>query len=310
MPSSRSGIRTTPPFRGTTEVAVNPWLLAARPPTLWAAVAPVLIGSALAQRNGVFRWDAFFATLAAALLIQIGVNYANDYSDGIRGTDGTDRIGPQRAVASGLISPQQMKIGMSAVFGTAALLGIYLATIAGPWIIVIGVTSILAALGYTGGPVPYGYRGLGEVFVFVFFGLVATVGTRFVYDRSAPLDAWIGGVVMGLLATAILVANNIRDIETDAVAGKRTLAVILGRDRTEILFSSVIIGAFLVTVVAAIVGAVPPWTALVLAAVPLAVPIVRAIVSQVSGPALIAALKGTARLQLAVGVLFAVGVLL
>ncbi len=289
---------------------VRPWILAARPPTLWAAVAPVLVGTALAIDGGAFRADAFIATLAAAILIQIGVNYANDYSDGIRGTDSGPRIGPQRAVASGLVTPRAMKIGIVVVFGVAALLGLFLAAIAGPVIIVIGVVSIIAALGYTGGPVPYGYRGLGEVFVFVFFGLVATVGTRYVFDRSAPVDAWIGGVVMGLLATAILVANNIRDIDTDAAAGKRTLAVMLGRARTETLFAVAVAAAFAVTVAAAAGGIVPPWTTLVLVAVPLAVPLVRAVGSHVEGPPLIAALKGTARLQLVVGVLFAVGAVL
>ncbi len=287
-----------------------PWILAARPPTLWAAVAPVLIGSALAHRDAVFRWDAFVATLAGAVLIQIGVNYANDYSDGVRGTDSPQRIGPQRAVASQLVTPRQMRRAIAAVFGLAAAVGLYLAWIAGPLIIVIGVLSIAAALGYTGGPVPYGYRGLGEVFVFVFFGLVATVGTRFVYDRTFPLDAWIGGVVMGLLATAILVANNIRDIETDEVAGKRTLAVKLGRRRTEALFAAAVYGAFAVVGLAAALGWIPPWSAVALLALPLAIPIVRTIVAHHEGPALIAALKGTARLQLLVGSLVAVGALL
>ena len=285
-------------------------MLAARPPTLWAAVAPVLIGTSLAIRDDVFRWDGFVVTLAAALLIQVGVNYANDYSDGVRGTDSADRIGPPRAVASGLVTPGQMKRAIFAVFGLAAVLGLYLAAIAGPVIIVIGVASIVAAVGYTGGPVPYGYRGLGELFVFVFFGLVATVGTRYVFDRTAPLDAWVGGVVMGLLATAILVANNIRDIETDAAAGKRTLAVKLGRRRTQALFVATVAGAFVVTIVAVLSRAIPPGTALVLGAVPAAVPIVRTIGARVEGPPLIRALKGTARLQLIVGVLFAVGVLL
>ncbi len=287
----------------------NPWVLAARPPTLWAAVAPVLIGSALAHRDGAFRWDALAATLAAAVLIQIGVNYANDYSDGVRGTDSPDRIGPQRAVAAQLVTPQQMKRAIGIVFATAAVLGVYLATIAGPVIIVIGVASIAAAFGYTGGPVPYGYRGFGEVFVFVFFGLVATVGSRFVYDRSAPLDAWMGGVVMGLLASAILIANNIRDIDTDTTAGKRTLAVMLGRARTRTLFAATVYGAFAVVAVAALASAIPPWSALSLLALPLAVPVVRAVSTHVAGPELIAALKGTARLQLLVGALFAAGAL-
>ncbi|HSF87534.1 MAG TPA: 1,4-dihydroxy-2-naphthoate polyprenyltransferase [Acidimicrobiia bacterium] len=287
----------------------RPWILAARPPTLWAAVAPVLIGSALAHRDGVFRWDAFVVTGLAAVLIQIGVNYANDYSDGVRGTDSPDRIGPQRAVASKLVTPQQMRAGIGIVFGLAALLGLYLATIAGPVIIVIGAVSIVAALGYTGGPIPYGYRGLGEVFVFVFFGLVATVGTRFVFDRTAPLDAWVGGVAMGLLATAILIANNIRDLDTDAAAGKRTLAVKLGRDRTRTLFAAVVYGAFGVVALSAALQWTPPWTTLALAALPLGIRLATAIRRAVAGPELIAALKGTARLQLLVGVLFAAGAL-
>jgi 1,4-dihydroxy-2-naphthoate octaprenyltransferase len=291
-------------------VDVRTWLLAARPPTLWAAVAPVLVGSALAVDDGAFRWDAFIATLAAAVLIQVGVNYANDYSDGVRGTDGEDRIGPRRAVASGMATPRQMRRAIGLVFGVAALLGLYLATIAGPVIIVIGVLSIIAALGYTGGPAPYGYRGLGEVFVFVFFGLVATVGTRFVYDRTAPADAWVGGVVMGLLATAILVANNIRDIETDRRAGKRTLAVMLGRPRSQRLFVAIVAAAFVVPLAAIAADVLPPWCALVLVAVPLAVPVVRTIASEVGGPQLIEALKGTARLQLAMGLLLAGGILL
>ncbi len=289
--------------------ALRPWILAARPPTLWAAIAPVVVGSALAHRAGAFRWLPFVAILAAAILIQIGVNYANDYSDAARGADTEERIGPQRAVASGLITPGQMRIGIAAVFGAAVLIGVYLAWLAGPLIIVIGVLSIVAALGYTGGPVPYGYRGYGEVFVFVFFGLVATAGTRFVYDQVVGLDAWIGGIVMGCLATAILVANNIRDIATDTAAGKRTLAVKLGRTRTQTLFSIIVLAAFAVVAVAAVARWIPPWSALALLALPLAIPVVRAVASAVEGPPLIAALKGTARLQLAVGILFAIGAL-
>ncbi len=311
MRSWRNEPRTTHAFRGTSEPmsSLRPWVMAARPPTLWAAVAPVLIGSALAHRAGVFRWLPFVAILVAAVLIQIGVNYANDYSDAVRGADTEHRIGPQRAVASGLITPRQMRIGIAAVFGAAVLIGGYLASIAGPVIVVIGVLSIVAALGYTGGPVPYGYRGYGEVFVFVFFGLVATAGTRYVYDQTVGLDAWIGGIVMGCLATAILVANNIRDLATDRAAGKRTLAVKLGRTRTRMLFAVVVLAAFVLVAVAAVAGWVPPWSALALLALPLAIPVVRIVASAVEGPPLIAALKGTARLQLAVGVLFAIGAL-
>ncbi len=285
-------------------------MLAARPPTLWAAIAPVLVGSGLAHDDGVFRWNAFVAILAAAVAIQIGVNFANDYSDARRGADTSARIGPTRAVASGLVTPQRMRLGIVTAFGVAVAIGIYLASIAGPVIIAIGVASIVAALGYTGGPAPYGYRGLGEVFVFVFFGLVATVGTRFVYEQTTPLDAWIGGVVMGCLATAILVANNIRDIATDAAVGKRTLAVRLGRDRTRLLFSALVLGAFGVVAVAAPAGWIPAWSALALLAFPLGIMVVRTVGTVADGPGLIGALKGTARLQLAVAALFGLGALL
>jgi len=284
--------------------------MAARPPTLWASVAPVIVGSALAIRDQSFRIVPFLAVLAAALLIQIGVNYANDYSDAARGADTERRIGPQRAVASGLITPKQMRIGIGVVFGAAVLIGLYLTWLAGPLVVVIGVLSIAAALGYTGGPVPYGYRGLGEVFVFVFFGLVATAGTRYVYDQTVGLDAWIGGIVMGCLATAILVANNIRDIATDTAAGKRTLAVKLGRRRSRTLFAWVVWAAFAVVAVAAAAGWVPPWSALALLGLPPALSVVRAVGRTVDGPPLIAALAATARIQLAVGVLFAIGALL
>ena len=194
---------------------MNPWVLAARPATLPAGVAAVVVGSALAGADGVFRWDAFLVTLFAAIAIQIGVNYANDLADAQKGADTAARIGPTRAVAAGLLTPGQMKRGIVTMFGLAAVAGCYLVWLAGWVILAIGIVSIIAALGYTNGPVPYGYYGLGELFVFVFFGLVATAGTRYVYDRTAPADAWLSGVSMGLLAAAILVANNVRDIETD-----------------------------------------------------------------------------------------------
>jgi len=206
----------------------NPWILAARPATLPAAAAPVVVASALAASAGVFRLDGFLVTLFAALMIQVGVNYANDLADAEHGADTGARIGPTRAVAAGLLSPAAMRRGTAAAFGAAALAGTYLVWLGGWVILVIGVLSILAALAYTAGPFPYGYHGLGEVFVFLFFGLAATAGTYWVYDRSAPAPVWWAGVVMGLLAAAILVANNVRDLETDRAAGKRTLAVLLG----------------------------------------------------------------------------------
>ncbi len=284
-------------------------MVAVRPATLWAAVAPVLVGSALAVRRGVFRWDAFVVILAAAILIQIGVNFANDLSDAVRGADPPERIGPPRAVATGLITPQEMKRALVAAFGLAALLGVYLIVLAGWVIAVVGVLSIAAALAYTGGPFPYGYHALGELFVFVFFGLVATVGTRYVYDQTAPLDAWLGGIAMGGLATAILLANNIRDIDTDAAAGKTTLAVRLGRKTSRTLFTAVIVATFVVTAVAAAARWTPPGSAAAVLSAPLAVPVVRTVQRAVAGPELITALKSTARLQIVFAILFAVGCL-
>ena len=219
---------------------MNPWVLAARPATLPAGVAAVVVGSALAGADGVFRWDAFLVTLFAAIAIQVGVNYANDLADAEKGADTAARIGPTRAVASGLLTAGQMKRGIAVSFGLAAMAGVYLIWLAGWVILAVGIVSIIAALGYTNGPIPYGYYGLGEVFVFVFFGLVATVGTRYVFDRTAPADAWLSGVSMGFLAAAILVANNVRDIETDRTAGKRTLAVMLGRQAARWMYAALV----------------------------------------------------------------------
>jgi 1,4-dihydroxy-2-naphthoate octaprenyltransferase len=286
------------------------WILAARPPTLWAAVAPVLVGAATAAADDVFDWPAFLATTAAALAIQVGVNFANDVADASTGADTETRIGPQRAVASGLITPREMWWGIGAAFGTAALIGLYLISRGGPLVLIIGVVSVIAALGYTNGPVPYGYRGLGELFVFVFFGLVATVGTRWVFDRTAPSAVWIGGVVMGLLATAILVANNVRDIDTDREAGKRTLAVMAGRTFGRWLYAFTTVGAVAIAVIAAIAGVSPALALVVLIAVLPALSLTRTIFTEISGPPLIGVLKGTARLQLAVATLLAIGIVI
>ncbi len=284
------------------------WVLAARPATLWAAVAPVLVGTALAERADAFRWDAFVVTLIAALLIQIGVNFANDVADGTRGTD-EHRIGPTRAVAAGLITPRQMWAGIAWAFGLAAAAGLYLIYLGGVWILVIGITSIVAALGYTNGPIPYGYYGLGELFVFVFFGLVATAGTRYVFDRSIESGVWPGGISMGLLASAILLANNVRDIETDQAAGKRTLAVMVGRPAGVGLYALCVIGALLVPAVGVVFDWLPPGALLTLVALPISLRLVRKLHLERSGPALIGVLKWTARLQLITGVLLAAGIL-
>lgn len=287
---------------------VHPWILAARPRTLPAAVGPVVVGGSLALADGVFRLDAFVAAFIGAVAIQIAANFANDASDAARGADTPDRIGPTRVVASGILPARSVWIATWICFGIAALAGVWLIVIAGWVVAVIGIASIVATLGYVGGPIPYGYRGLGEIFVFVFFGLVATVGSRFVHDRSAPLDAWILAIPLGLLITAILVANNLRDIETDAATGKRTLAVMLGRGRTVGLYRSLVVGAFAVIGLAAATGLIPVGSLFALLAVGLAVRPMRTVATATDGPTLIGVLAATARLQLVVAVLLAVGV--
>lgn len=284
------------------------WIGAARPRTLPAAVAPVLVGSGLAAGDGSFRLDAFVAALIGAVAIQVAANFANDASDAERGADTGDRIGPQRMVATGVIDSGRMWTAVVIALAVAAAMGVWLVAIAGLWIVVIGLVSILAMLTYVGGPLPYGYRGLGEVMVFVFFGLVATVGTRFAHGRGVGADDWLAGVVMGALAAGILVANNLRDLATDAAAGKRTLAVMLGAARTRVLYAAVVLGPFALVVGAAAAGVLPPPSLVAVIAAPLAVRLVVS-VHRAAGPAdLIPVLGATARLQLAVGVLLAISV--
>jgi 1,4-dihydroxy-2-naphthoate octaprenyltransferase len=278
------------------------WVDAARPRTLPAAVAPVLVGSGLAAHDGVYRNDSFVLALLGALAIQIAANFANDVSDAGRGADTADRVGPTRMVATGRISPRAMWTGTALAVAVAAAAGVGLTLIAGWPIVVIGVASILAMLTYVGGPIPYGYRALGEVFVFVFFGLVATVGTRFAHGGSAPgADAWVLGAVMGALAAAILVANNIRDIPTDERVGKRTLAVVLGRDAMRRFYAWLLYGSFAVIVVASAIRLTPVLTGLAIVWLPFAVrPI--SVVKTVDDPVrLIRVLGATARLQLLIG---------
>ncbi len=205
------------------------WLEATRPRTLPAAIAPVMVGTALAWRAGEAKWGAAASCLGFALLIQIGTNFANDYYDYLKGADTTERVGPRRAVASGLISPGAMRRAMVAVFGAAFLLGLTLLAYGGWPLLVVGVASIVCGIAYTGGPYPLAYHGLGDLFVFLFFGLVATGATAFVQTGELGAAAWVAGAAMGALAANILVANNYRDVETDAKAGKRTLLVRWGR---------------------------------------------------------------------------------
>ncbi|MFZ0492432.1 MAG: 1,4-dihydroxy-2-naphthoate polyprenyltransferase [Acidimicrobiia bacterium] len=292
------------------EARFGAWYLASRPHTLPAALAPVAVAAGLAIKDGVFRWGPFLTAAIGALAIQVAANFTNDLSDARKGADNEDRIGPPRAVASGLLSERAMTVATIVAFLVASAAGLYLVTQAGWIIVIVGVASIFATLGYVGGPKPYGYRGLGEVFVFVFFGLVATVVSRFVFDRSAPADAWLLAIPMGFLVTAILVANNVRDIDTDRAAGKRTLAVILGRERTRVFFDVLVWGAFILVVAFVVGGWTPPLSLLTLLAAPLAVPITKAIRTATDGPSLIVALKGIARLDLIFGLLLALGVAL
>lgn len=299
-------------FPGTTDLVsrLQAWKTAARIHTLPAAVVPVLVGSALAYGEGVFRWDAFLWAMLGALAIQVAANFANDASDAVRGADTADRLGPPRMVALGMIGAREMWFATWAAITVATVAGIFLTVIAGWLILLIGGSSLIAMLGYVGGPAPYGYRGLGEVFVFVFFGLVATVGARYVHDMTAPLASWLLALPIGMLVTAILVANNYRDIETDRLAGKRTLAVIMGRERTRVLFGCLVYGAFLAIAGFAAVGWTPLTTMFAVFLLPLAAIPVRILYARTDGPALIRALKGTARLHLWVGISLAAAVAL
>lgn len=277
------------------------WKTAARPHTLPAAIVPVIVGSALAYGERVFRWDAFLWALLGALSIQVAANFANDASDARRGVDTDERLGPPRMVARGLITSRQMWGATWVAIAVAAVAGVFLTLIAGWIILIIGVSSIIAMLGYVGGPAPYGYRGFGEIVVFVFFGLVATVGSRYVHDQTAPLAAWMLAIPIGMLATAILVANNYRDIDTDEATGKRTLAVVAGRARTRTLFATLVYGAFVALAIFGTVGWTPVSTLFTAFLLPLAVIPVRILYARTDGPALIRALKATARLHLWVG---------
>jgi 1,4-dihydroxy-2-naphthoate octaprenyltransferase len=292
--------------------AVRIWLMAARPRTLPAAVAPVLVGTALAATEGTFHALVFVAAMVGALFIQVGTNLSNDYSDARRGADAEDRLGPVRVTAGGLVPPRQVLIATYVAFGVAVLAGIYLIAVAGWELLAIGVASILAGVLYTGGPRPYGYEGLGEVFVFLFFGIVAVAGSYFAQVQRVEWEAFALAVPVGLLASAILVVNNVRDLETDRRAGKRTLAVRLGRHRTRGLYAAMVYIAFLCVPVPWLAGAdaIGPWVLLSWLALPLAVPVVRIVRNRADGPSLNGALARTGMLQLAFCVLLSAGLLL
>jgi 1,4-dihydroxy-2-naphthoate octaprenyltransferase len=282
------------------------WVAGARPRTLPAALAPVLVGTgAAAALDGARPLPALLA-LVVALALQVAVNYANDYSDGTRGTD-SDRVGPMRLVGSGAATPRQVLIAAVLAFGVAAVAGLALAALSSWWLLAVGAVCIGAAWTYTGGPLPYGYRALGEVFVFVFFGLVAVVGTTFVQTGEVEGLAVVVSVPIGLLIVAILVVNNLRDIAGDAAVGKRTLAVLLGERATRLTYVGLLVVAFAVV---AAVGIPRPPVLMALLAAPLAVSPIRTVLTGGRGPALIAALQGTGVLTLVTGVLLAAGLAL
>ena len=283
---------------------MNRWVQGARPRTLVAAVCPVLVGTASAAAEGpVVAWRAA-AALVVALALQIGVNYANDYSDGLRGADTPDRLGPVRLTATGLAAPAAVRRAAAIAFAVAAAAGLALAVAVDLRLLLVGVAAIAAAVLYTGGPRPYGYAGFGELAVLVFFGVVATCGSAYVQLERVPATALAGSLVVGLGAVAILLANNVRDIDGDRLAGKRTLAVRLGRRRSRDLFTAVVAAMF---GVAALLGLARPPVLITLVALPLAVVPVRLVRARADGPGLIAALGATARLQLAVSLLLTVG---
>ena len=294
--------------------ALRTWLLAIRPATLPAAASGVVVGLGAALAVGApFRVDTAVTCLAVALLLQVLANLANDLSDFRKGADTPDRAGPTRVAAAGLVTERQLEIAIAVVIGLAGLVGLWLVAVGGLVILALGVLAIVAALAYTGGPFPYGYHALGEVFVYVFFGLVAVVGTAYLQALRLEPMFYVAAIPPGALVTAILVVNNMRDIPTDTAAGKQTLAVLMGRGRTEMEYELLLAAAYAVP--ALMVLQLPSETAeprqlamsLPLLTFPLAIPLLRKVRRFVEPQELNAVLKGTARLALAFSVLFAIG---
>ena len=284
------------------------WLLAARPKTLPAAAAPVVVGTAVAISEDVFSsWPAL-AALAGALLIQIGTNFANDVFDYKKGADTTERLGPTRVTQAGLLTPGAVMAGMVVAFGLAALVGLYLILVGGWPVVLIGVLSILSGLAYTGGPFPLGYNGLGDLFVFIFFGLIAVCGTYYVQALTVSAAAIWASVPMGLLATAILVVNNLRDIDTDRAAGKKTMAVRFGARGAQIEYSLLVGVSYAVPLLMWLTDVATPWVMLSWLSLPLVRNLLDLVMNE-RGRALNQALAGTARLELVYAILFSAGLI-
>jgi 1,4-dihydroxy-2-naphthoate octaprenyltransferase len=289
--------------------ATRIWLMAARPRTLPTGVAPVLVGTALAQEAGTFHLLRFIAALVGATFIQVGANLSNDYSDARRGADTEDRLGPVRVTAGGLVPPKQVLVATYVAFFVAVLAGSYLIATAGVEILLVGVLSILAGVLYTGGPRPYGYEGLGEVFVFLFFGVAAVAGSYFAQTERWDWEAFALSVPVGLLASALLVVNNVRDADTDRRAGKKTLAVRLGRERTRTLYAGMLTVAYLTALVTWIAGSLDAWVAICWLTLPIAVRLIKTVREHTDGPTLNRALAGTSMLELSFCVLLSIGIL-
>jgi 1,4-dihydroxy-2-naphthoate octaprenyltransferase len=290
-------------------MGIHIWVMAARVRTLPAALAPVLVGTSLALGAGHFHPLAFVAALLGAVFIQVGTNLSNDYSDARRGADTEDRLGPVRVTAGGLVPPSQVLMATYVTFGLAVACGAYLVAVAGPELLAVGAASILAGVLYTGGPRPYGYEGLGELFVFLFFGIVAVSGSYFVQVQELPWQAFACAVPVGLLASAILVVNNVRDLQTDRRAGKRTLAVRLGRGRTRALYAGMVAVAFAAAPLPWVLGSMTAWLLLSWLAIPLAIPVVEVVRTRTDGPALNRALARTGGVQLIFCLLYSAGIL-
>lgn len=287
------------------------WVLALRPATLPVAVVPVLVGTAAAlAAENQFRLPVLVAALVASLLIQIGTNLANDLFDFKTGADTKERLGPVRVTQAGLLSPRQVGVGIVITFALSVLVGLYLIDVGGWPILLIGLLSIAAGILYTGGPWPLGYNGLGDLFVFLFFGVIAVVGTYYVQVDSVNAFALACSIPVGLLATAILIVNNLRDIETDRAAGKRTMAVRIGPKATRAQYALFVLGAYAVPVILWLTGLISGYFWLPWLTLPLAIRLARSMLSQTSGPALNGVLKQTAQLHLLFGLLFAGSLLL
>lgn len=289
--------------------SIRAWVLATRPATLTAAIAPVLVGAAVAKASGELRPAPTIAALIGAILIQIATNFANDVFDAEKGADTHERLGPTRAVQAGLISARGMKTGLLVTIALALAVGGYLTHACGTPIVIIGLASLLAGVAYTGGPYPLGYHGLGDLFVMIFFGFVAVCGTAFVASGHVPPLAWLASAPVGAIATAVLVVNNVRDRKTDVNAGKRTLAVRFGKRACVFEYGALLAIAYASPIVAVVTFGRSPWALLPLATIPLGVTLLRALIT-LEGKSLNAVLAGTARLLLGYSALFAAGLAL